>query len=132
MRQLDVAPFQLPHQLHIMIAGNTKCCSFIDHPHDEPQHFRNSRSAVDKITNEDGPSTIRRNCPVAFSLVLKSVAELSKQSGELFIAPVDIPDDVKRPLLMLQVVPKRLARDLDSGNFLRRGQNEHVTESFPL
>jgi hypothetical protein len=50
---------------------------------------------------------------------LESVAELSKQSGELLIAPVDIPDDVKRPVFMLQVVPKRLTGDLDRGNFLR-------------
>src|SRR6266700_4592462 len=132
MRQLHVASFQLPHQLHVVIARNTKCCSFINHAHYEPQHFRNPRSAVDKITNEDSPSAIRRNCPSTFSLILKSIAELSKQSGELLIAPVDIPDDVKRPVFMLQIVPKRLACDLDSGNFLRRGQNEHVTESLPL
>src|SRR5690242_17306543 len=123
MRQLHVAPFQLPHQLHVVIARNTKGCAFINHAHYEPQHFRNPRSAVYKITNEDSPSARRRNCPGTFSLILESIAELSKQSGELLIAAVHIPDDVERTVLMLQVVPKRLAGDLDSGNFLRRGQN---------
>jgi hypothetical protein len=85
-----------------MIARNTKCSSFINHPHYEPQHFRNPRSAVYKITNEDSPAAIRRNYPGTFSLILESIAELSKQSGELLIAPVDIPDDVKRPVFMLQ------------------------------
>src|SRR6185369_3277714 len=103
MRQLHVAPFQLPHQLHVVIARNTKGCSFINHAHYEPQHFRNFRSPIYKIANEDRPSTIRRNCPSTFSLTLESVAEVSKQSGELLIAPVDIPDDVKRPVFMLQV-----------------------------
>src|SRR5215467_6170946 len=115
-----------------MIAWNTKCRSFINHSHDEPQHFWNPRPAVYKITNKDSPSTIRRNCPSAFRAVLESIAEACKESGELIIAPVNITDDVKRPVFMLKVVPQRLTRDRNSGNFIRRGQHEHMAESFPF
>src|SRR5262250_1870602 len=115
-----------------MIAWNTKCRSFINHSHDEPQHLWSPRPAVYQITDKDSPSTIRRNCPSAFRVVLKSVAEACKESGELLIAPVNIADDVKWPVLMLEVVPQRLTRDRDSRNFIRRGQHEHVTESFPF
>ena len=63
---------------------------------------------------------------------MESIAELSKESGELLIAPVDIADDVKWAVLMLKVVPQRLSRDRDSGDFIRRGQHEHVAEPFPF
>src|SRR5690349_18634080 len=117
MRQLHVAAFQFPHQLHVMIAGNTKCCSFINHLYHEPQHLRNSRSAVYKIANEDSLPAIRRDCLRATGLVLHTIAELGKQGSELLKAPMNVPDDVEGTMLMLQVVPERLPGNLDSGNF---------------
>src|SRR5215469_166321 len=102
-----------------MIAWNTKCRSCINHSHDELQHFWNPRPAVYKITNKDSPSTIRRNCPSAFRLVLESITKACKKCGEFLIAPVNIADDVEWPVLMLEVVPQRLTRDRDSGNFIR-------------
>src|SRR5215472_5883271 len=119
MRQLHIASFQLSHQLHVVIAWNTKRRSLINHSHHKPQHFRNPRPAVYKITNEDSPSTIRRNCPSSFRPVLETIAEPSKQSRELLVAPMNIPDDVEGTMLVLQVVPERLPGNLNSGNFLR-------------
>ena len=60
------------------------------------------------------------------------IAEACKKSGEFLITSMNIPDDVEGAMLVLQVVPERLPRNLDSGNFLRGGQNEDVTEPFPL
>src|SRR6516164_7541215 len=132
MRQLHVAPFQLPHQLHVVISGNAKRCSLINHSHHEPQHFGYLGSAIYQIADEDSPSTLRWNCLSGLRFFVHAISKLTKQSGELLIAPVNVPDDVEWPVLVFLVVPKRLSRDCSRGNFLRRTQNEHVTESFPF
>jgi hypothetical protein len=93
-----------------MVSGNAERCSFIDHLHDQPQNFGNPGSAVNQITDEDCPASIWRGRRQA---IFDLITELTEQCDQLLVTTVHVADDVERPMLVFQVVPKRLARDRD-------------------
>ena len=67
---------------------------------------------------------------VAVGLRLYRIAKLLQQIDKLIEATMHIADDVERPVFMFQIVPKRLADDLGSINFLGRAQEMHMPETF--
>ena len=60
------------------------------------------------------------------------VAELPEQRHELVEAAVHVADDVERSVLVLQVVPERLALDADGIHLLGGGEHEDVAEALAL
>ena len=46
--------------------------------------------------------------------------------------PMNVTDDVERPMLMLQIVPERLALDGHVLNLFRRREFEDVPKAFAL
>jgi hypothetical protein len=130
VRQLHIASLQFPHQLHVMISRNAERRAVFNHFHDQAQHFWNLGSAVNQITNEDRSATIWRSHTWCCRSFVDLVTELNEQSGQLFVATVHVPDDVERPMLVLQVIPKRLSHDRDRGDLLWTRQHEDMTEAF--
>jgi hypothetical protein len=53
MRNLDVAPAKLPHELHVMVAGDNEGVTGRDHLHDKSQYVRNAWTAIDEVTDEN-------------------------------------------------------------------------------
>ena len=51
---------------------------------------------------------------------------------EFIKTPVNVADDVERPMLMLQIVPERLSFDDYIINFFRRREFEDVPKAFSL
>src|SRR3954463_6981829 len=43
-----------------------------------------------------------------------------------------VPNDVERPVLVLEIIPKWLTHDADRRDLFRSGQSENMPKSFPL
>src|ERR1700730_17582163 len=113
-----------------MISMNAERRAVFNHFHDQAQHFWNLGSAVNQITNENRSASIRRSNTCCCRSFVDLVTELNKQSGQLFVATMHVPDDVERSVLMLQVVPKRLSHERGRGDLLWTRQHEDMTEAF--
>src|SRR5580692_88524 len=113
-----------------MISRNAERRAVFGHFHDQAQHFWNLGSAVNQITNENRSASIGRSDTCCCRSLVDLVTELNKQSGQLFVATVYVPDDVERPVLVFQVIPKRLSHDRDRGDLLGSRQHEDMTEAF--
>src|SRR4029077_18514646 len=130
VRQLHIASLQFPHQLHVMIAGNAERGTVFYHFHDQVQYFWNLGSAVNQDTNENRLASIWRSHTLCRRSFVDLVTEPNEQSGQLFVATVHVPDDVERPMLVFQVIPKGLSHDRDRGGLLGTRQHEDMTEAF--
>src|SRR5580765_3699663 len=129
VRDLDFFTPDCAHELDVMIAGNTESFAGFYHFLYQPDDLRNLRAAIHEIAHKDGPSSFRM---VVNAIRIFCIGQLLEQLYKLVIAAVNIADDVERPVLMFQVVPERLARDLNSVNFFRRGEVKHMAETFTL
>ena len=121
---LRLAPRERPRQLDVVVARHADRGARLDHPHHEPQHRHDRGSTVDEIAHEHRAAAVGVR-PV-------DVAERCQQCRELVEAPVDVTDDVERPLLGAAVGPHRRADDLDACELLLRAQDGHAPEAVPL
>ncbi|GEM_PF-5104843 len=123
VRDLDVAPLELAHQLHVVVARRAEGVSGLDHAHDEPQDIGDLRPAVDDVAEEDGLA----------SLGMASadlVAESRQQLDQFVVAAVDVTDDIERPVLVPLVVVERVADDLRRIDLLRRTEDVDMPEAL--
>ena len=60
------------------------------------------------------------------------ISELSEQLHEFIEAPMNIADDVERPVLVAEVRPERLPLDLHRLHLLRRVEHIDVAKTFAL
>ena len=126
VRDLHVLAPQLAHQLHVVVAGHAERRSGLDHAHHQPQHVGNLRPAVHQVAEEDRLATLRRMVDAEIRSPSRSSTGRSRaaqQLAKLVEAAVDVADDVERAVLVLAVVPQRLALDLAAVDLLRRLQN---------
>ena len=103
---LDVAAPQRPQQLALVIAGNAQRVAVPHHADDQPEHARSVGTAVDQVTDEDGPPAgrmPRRDRP-ALLVAGQLVAEVGQQRLEFGPAAMHVADDVERAGLVPQVV----------------------------
>src|SRR3984885_5774850 len=115
-----------------MISRNAERRAVFNHLHDQAQHFWNLGSAVNHITNENRSASVGRSRSWCCRSFVDLVTELNKQSGQLFVATVHVPDDVERPMLVFQVIPKLLSHDRDRGDLLWTRQHKDITETLPV
>src|SRR5688572_17238061 len=54
---LDVLAPQLPHELHVVIAGNAEGGAALDHVPYQTDHIENSWTAINQIAHKDGLAT---------------------------------------------------------------------------
>ena len=94
---LAVEPAQ---ELHVVISRNAECVPGFGHRHDDAQHIRRARAAVDEIADENRAAAAGRvgDClPLAVAgFKSHAVAQLAKQLFELTRAAVHVADNVER------------------------------------
>jgi hypothetical protein len=129
VRNLHVLTPDRSHELQIMISWYTQRAPGIDHLLYQSHRVGNPWTAVHQVPKEDRLSPIRRLINAGR---IPLVAELSQQLHELFATAVNISNDVERPMLALQVVPKRLTGDVGRSDLFRGRQFENVTKTLTL
>src|SRR5882762_1942467 len=129
MGDLHVLPPNSSHELDVVVAGNTKSISSLHHLNDQPNRVRNFRAAIYQVAEENGfPS---------FGWLIKTprcrlVTHVNKKLNQLVETTVHVANNVKRPVLFLQIVPKRLPRNRRASNLFWRRHRKHVPKPFPL
>src|SRR5436305_12718359 len=104
MRDLDVLPPDLPHKLHVVIAGNAKRSACFHRLHHQANNLWYFWPAIHEVADKDclslvvSPGTTR-----SFG-----ISELGQEFHEFIEASVDIADDVEWAVFMTEVVPERL------------------------
>ncbi len=98
VRDLDVAPAQRADELVLVVARHAERLARRDHAHDEPQHARGVRAAVDEVADEHRGPPRRRGRADGPALVVPAqpVPQRRQQRLELAAAAVDVADDVER------------------------------------
>ena len=127
VRDGDVAPFELPLQLDVVVAGHAEGGAGLRHRHHRLQGVDDAWPAVHEVADEDGLSACRV-CPR--TAVVPLVPELLQQLFELVAAAVHVADDVERPGLALAVVPERLPLDDGRIDFFLRLEHVDVAKAF--
>src|SRR5262249_5829335 len=136
VRDLDIPALELAHELHIVVAGHAKRGAGCNHAHGQPKHARDVRSPINQISQKGGFTACRmthfeRGIRTGVSM-RDLVAERLQKCSELVEAAMNIPDDIERPMLVLSIVPERLALEDGVLNFFRRGKNIHVAKAFAI
>src|SRR5271155_3897452 len=60
MRDLYVFAPEFAHQLDVVVTGNAKSCTGLDHAHGQAEHVWNLRATIHKVTKKNDLATIRR------------------------------------------------------------------------
>ncbi len=130
MGDLDISSFELACELHVVVPGQADRRAGVRHRHDQPQDRRSVGPAVAVVAHEHSAPSVRRrdSDPVRGD----GVAELCEQSDELVVTPVDVPDDVERPMLGAAVRPKRGPGDLDGRDLLKGVEHPDVAKPLAL
>ena len=126
-------PAQLAQQLHVVVAGHAERAARLDHrpsPAAAPRESgpRSTRSPRKTALRPSGGVTVTRSP----SVLSDCVAELLQQLTQFVEAAMHVADDVERAVLVLAVVPERLALDRRGVDLLRRGEHEDVAEALAL
>ena len=107
--ELDIAPVEPAHELHVMIAGNTKGGAAADHGVHQPQNVGCSWPSIDKVADEDRPATCWRGdatgAMFAIARPCNRIAQFGEQQFQLIRATMDVADDVERTGCMARVGP---------------------------
>ena len=129
---LDLPAAQGADQLVLVVAGHAERVARADHAHDQPQHARRVRPAVDQVADEDRAAVRVAGAgrPARARPGLIDVAELGQQGLQLGGAAVDVADDVERPGLVAQVVEEPGAGDRRGGDLLLAVQDVDGPEAF--
>ncbi len=137
VRDPNVPAAELPHQLHVVVAGHAVRRAVGHHPHDEADDIRCLRSAIHEIAEEDGLAAcgvvrvpVRPTVSGRRRRRLDDVAELLKERAKLVEAAMDVADHVERTVVLTAIVPERLPFDRDGVDLVLRLQNEDVTEAL--
>ena len=116
-----------------MIARDAEGVAGRDHAHDEAQHARCVRPAVDEVADEDRPPIRVMGAGGPAPVVAGDrVAELAEQRLQLDAAAVDVADDIERAVLVAQVVVQRRPGDPDAGDLVDPAQRVHGAEALTL
>jgi len=104
-------------KLNVMVSRHAERVSgshhFLHHAH----HLRNLRPTIYQIANKTPLSAGRRLIKTARVFF---ITQLSQELNQLIEASMYVSDDVERAMLVLQVVPQRLAHNLRAIHFFRR------------
>ena len=132
MGHLDLGSAQGAHQLRLVVSGHAQRGPGGNHSHDQPQHTRRVRAAVDEVADEDGrpPLGVGATDRAARVVVRQEVAELGEQGLELGTTAVDVADDVERSGELALVVPRLLVGDRRRLDLLDPVQLVHAPESL--
>src|SRR5690606_1245130 len=100
----------------------------------QPQHLRDLRPAIDQVAQKDRlPAGWRRHAvlePACRIRFVDAVSQDAEQLGQFVVAAMHVADDVKRPVLVLAVVPQRRALDDGRIDLLGRFEYEYVAEAL--
>src|SRR5438270_12666061 len=113
MCDLDLLTPNSAHELNVMIARNAESRSSIDHSFHKLNDLWDFRPTIDQIPNENCFPSGWRLCS---TVLISCIAELFQQLQQLVITTMDVADNVERPMLMVQIVPQRLAHNLSGIN----------------
>src|SRR5215471_9038152 len=99
-----------------MISRHAQRLLRFHHAHYQTQDFWNFRTAIYQIAEKNGLAAVGRDNGEAAGLGSdipwrNLVVKNRKQFQQLFVAAVDVSNDVERPMLVLKVVPQRLEFD---------------------
>src|SRR6185436_7051059 len=101
VRDGHVTTLELALQLDVVIARHTKSAACLRHRHHRLQRVDDARAAIDKVTDENRPST---SGMYPRTVVISRVTQLLQQLLELPAAPMNVTDDVERAGLAFAVV----------------------------
>ena len=131
VRDLHVAAVQLAHQLDVVVAGHGQRDA-VARPSASPGAACRECAAPGRRGRRGRwPCDLSgwlRPRPVAVGL--DPPAERRQQLDQLVVAAVDVADDVERAVLVLAVVPERLALDRRRVDLLERAQHVDVSGSL--
>jgi hypothetical protein len=128
MGDLHVAAAQLAHELHVVIARDSKRVARGDHTHNDSQDVGNARAAIDEIAEKDRLPT-RWMRPHALVVL---VAQRPEKLDQLVAAAVNIADDVERTVVGPPVVPEWLACDRHGIDLLGRSKHVQLPKALTL
>ena len=118
-----------------MVPGHAQRCPLLDHSDDQSQNVRCVRTAVDEISEEDGPTTNRGRDGNATLAVLQHgrlVTKAFEQLHEFVVAAVNVSDDVERSALGAPVGPEALARDRGRVDLFDGRKRPDIAQSLSL
>ena len=124
----DVAPGERPLQLVLVVPGDAQRPARSDQCHDEAQHRRRCRAAVDEIAQEDRHAALGM-----FGVGARCVdipAEFAQQGDQLVVAAVDVADDVERAAQVSFVGPEPFTEHVGAVDLVDAAQHEDPFESF--
>src|SRR5579862_1258971 len=105
MSDFDLFSAQFSHEFYVMISGHAECSSRLHHPHHKPQNLHDFWPAIDKITDENCLAAVGRSDAKISAFQLNRVSQPLKQRIHFIETAVDVANNVKRPVFLLQVVP---------------------------
>jgi hypothetical protein len=123
---LDIAPAQLAHEFDVVIAGDAQGDAAFDSVHDQFQNLRNLRAAINQVAKKDQLAATGGRHGEIFTV--NQMTEGAEKFDQLVEATMNVANDVKWPMLVFQIVPKRLPLDDRSIDFFGRAQNKDVAE----
>ena len=138
MRDLHVLATELPHELHVVVAGHAEGIPGRDHVANHAEGVQNARPTIHEIAKKDGlsPFGMSKGSVAPDGIIAVKlkwlVAQLAEQGLQLVAAAVHVADDVERPVVVPLVVPKRGPLDDRRLDFLGRIEDENVWEPFSL
>src|SRR5712691_5658844 len=106
MGDLDVLTPDLANEFDIVIAGHTHRGSGVDRFYDQAHDLGGFGTAIHEVAEEHELASVRVT-PRAARLF--GVTQHVEQRGQFVVTSMDIADDVEGAVLMLSVIPERLA-----------------------
>src|SRR5258707_8459467 len=129
----DILSPQFPQQLYIMITRDTKGFIRRNHIHRKMQHARTCWSAINQVSQENHLTSLwMLNAKMScwFALDLNLIAQALEQFLQLIKAAMNIPNDIKGTMLLLDIVPEGLAFDLSRVHLLWCIKGIKIAKSF--
>ena len=117
-----------------MVAGHAERVAGGDHPHDEAQHARGVRAAVDEVAHENGASAFGMagaDRP-ALDVALDDETKVGEQRLELGATAMHVADNVERSGLVPPVVVEAGPDDRRRVDLVRRLENVYDAEALAL
>ena len=131
-RPCTLRPLQRAQQLRLVVAGHAERAARRDHPHDQAQHARRVRAAVDQVADEDRRAAFRvrwrrsRPCRSCSSFQPSSVSRVRSSAAQPWTSPMMSNGPCTSP----PVVPRPLAHDLDGVDLLGAAQDVDLAEAL--
>ncbi len=124
----DVAALQGAQQLDLVVARDAQRVAGLDHAHDESEHRRGGRPAVDEVAEEHGATALE---VVGGGAVRgKGVAQLAEQLAQLLVAAVHVADHVEGAVIVAAVGPQPAPLDARRLDLPDPVQHDRPMEAF--